>query len=123
MTERQPPFKNHSCGLGTFLDIANRAISEKCRNGEYTAADIDVLQTNVFISLYHLGSIAETLGMERIDYMDDPYNTSHTALMVFGRAVQEMAYTLDTITPYIRKHQTAAAPMVADDTFPPPNGC
>lgn len=123
MTERNPPFKNHSCGLGTFLDIANRAISEKCRNGEYTAADIDVLQTNVFISLYHLGSIAEMLGLERIDYVDNPYNTSHTALMVFGRAVQEMAYTLDTITPYIRKHQTAAAPMVADDTFPPPNGC
>lgn len=122
MTERNPPFKNHSCGLGTFLDIANRAISEKCRNGEYTAADIDVLQTNVFISLYHLGNIAEMLGMERIDYVDDPYNTSHTALMVFGRAVQEMAYTLDTIAPYIRKAH-AAAPMVADDTFPPPNGC
>lgn len=122
MTERQPPFKNHSCGLGTFLDIANRAISEKCRNGEYIPADVDVLQTNVFLSLYHLGSIAETLGMERIDYMDDPYNTSHTALMVFGRAVQEMAYTLDTIAPYIRKAH-AAAPMVADDTFPPPNGC
>ena len=77
MTERNPPFENRSCGLGTFLDIANRAILEKCRNGEYTAADIDVLQTNVFMSLYHLGDIAETLGMERIDYMDDPSNTQH----------------------------------------------
>ncbi len=124
MNTQKPLFDTHLCGLGTFLDIANKAIQENLRNGTYTSSDASSLQTQTVLTLYNIGAMAETLGMEHIDYSDNsPQKCMPTALMLFGRVVQEMAYCFDTVTPYVNQHNRNKGNTPADDTFPPPDGC
>ncbi|XXQ68402.1 hypothetical protein ACKLNO_00575 [Neisseriaceae bacterium B1] len=114
--------KLYPCGLGTFLSIANETIVEKLRNGEYTSTHAQVLHSNAITALYHLGGTAELLGMERIDFVDDmPHYQTHAAWTLFGRAIQELAYTIDRVTPYTR-HYTPNA-TASSETFPPENVC
>lgn len=113
-------FPLYSCGLGTFLSIANFTITDKLESGEYTRDDALCLQNQAVLALYNLGGIAEQMGLERIDYANDlnPQGECAIALMLFGRAVHEMAYSLECLLPYIHY---PTKPQ--DNTFPPPDGC
>lgn len=121
------PVKNfdmHPCGLGTFLDIASRTITEKLRNREYTPAEAVCLESSALTALYFMGMIAEKLGAERLEDAEPitpTGNPSAAALMLIGRATQEMAYLVETTKPYANRHyqNVQAAIQAEGDTFPP----
>ncbi len=108
-------FQLHYDGLGTFLAIASAKIEEWAINGSLQAGHIAALRSQSSLALQHMGSTLELLAMERLDYIESDRNgTLCTALMMAGRAMQEVANINDSLAAAERRLHQSAPDCCAD---------
>lgn len=102
-------YQLHCDGLGTFLSLAASVLAERQRKGEITLNDALMLQNQVHTSNFNFGAAIEALGMERLEYINDPNSATAAALMLAGRYIQEMADIAATLNAAQARHLPAPA--------------